>query len=211
MNIINVHVFLLFAVFSIAGSWVSLAIAITSFYAGNRSAIPNKSDVTTPGLLIYILWRLAELAPRFLLLGCFASEYYWWFLLIIGPHFLVVLICVCCQQPDLTGLSGDSKTVKILLYLVCSLISVFSFVNLIDGETKRRAVVFYICFHLENILMMGLLIYRYYISPDLYLFVYILPIVLVVSILLQIIFQILFYRFFHKCAFSEGSQDKAIL
>lgn len=177
-------------------SWLSAAIAITSYYRDNRKARREKVDVGYCGSFVYLLWRICELGPRFVLLAMCGVLFIPWCFTPVGAHFVIMVVFYACQKPELRGICCTGTSVFPFLVLI-SFISIFGFVNLKEGDTKKSGIIFYLLFYIENAAMTSLVSWYSYTNcailgkwtHTIYLFV--------AGAVLHLFFLVFYYKCFH--------------
>lgn len=141
-------------------SWFSTAITVTSYYRTIRRSDKTVHNVGYAASFIYLLGRLFELGPRFLVI-VLALTYLppWYAWLIVGcVHYMASIVMVVTAKPDLQGVCAGSPTKKGFMALF-SFVFIFCYVHLEAGKTFKRALVYYIIFYVENFVIAGLVFF----------------------------------------------------
>ena len=96
---------------------------------------------------------------RVLALALFAAYSVWMAALVVIAHYVIMLIWICCQKPNFTKAPTEKNQDKcaVLIEFACkalfSCVLLFDFLNLRKGQTRKRAVFYYIIVFLQNYVM----------------------------------------------------------
>ncbi|ESO87286.1 hypothetical protein LOTGIDRAFT_154784 [Lottia gigantea] len=172
-------------------SWGSLSMGLTSYHKSlrySRNTKRNLSFVATP---FYFIWRASEVGGRVLCFALFAITYQAWVFAPILLHWLIMIVWTINQKTQFY----IKRWQETIFNIVCGYVMIFCFLNLQEGHTRFRYLVFYIIIYFENFVMIGIW-FRLLPSQgawyDLYAFILIL-----VLFVVHIIFQLLYYKVFH--------------
>ena len=147
--------------------------------------------MSIPGMVLYFLWRLLEIGPRVIALGLFAALFKLVVLIIMGAHWVFMSSWLFCQKTQFYQNRCEEKAFNI----VCGYVLVFCFLNVRDGRTRYRMLVFYFILFVENFVMTGFWLYftseksAWYYIPVFF--------VTIISPVVQIIVQLIYYGLFH--------------
>ncbi|XP_061172140.1 XK-related protein 6-like [Saccostrea echinata] len=92
---------------SLMSSWVSTSLIITTYYRANRKAQKAKSNVDYVSSLFYLLWRMFELGPRYILLGLCAAYFKPWSFIVAALHVIFVTLLYRFMKAELAGICED--------------------------------------------------------------------------------------------------------
>ena len=156
-------------------SLLSLAWSLKTYFAALRDVNARLRSpyrqyrLSCKGGFMMILWRLGMISSRAIAMAVFLAAYGSWLLLIAGIHFTVMFLWHIYQQTNFTfpkGLDyaklkkrGDKW--KILLKEWCfdfvmAGLTIFCFINLLQGRTFRNMTIYYIIMFIENTMMVTL-------------------------------------------------------
>jgi hypothetical protein len=138
----------------------------------------HQYKLSCKGGIMMMLWRLGMISSRGIAMAMFFSAYGAWPLLLIGAHIVFMFLWHVQQKtrftiPDdviydrpMNAPTNDGKRLlkdrddklKIILKewaydLVMAFLTIFCFMNLKDGKSRWRMVIYYIIMFWENILM----------------------------------------------------------
>jgi hypothetical protein len=201
-------------------SWFSTSLIITTYYRANRIAQKNKENVDYVSSLFYLLWRMFELGPRYILLGLCAAYFKPWVFIVAAAHVVFVTVLYRFMKAELAGICEDPveeaeagnaqgdknqgeprKTgcgVPILQHaflLVLGFIGLFAFINLKEGKTRYLTFFYYLVYYTENMVMVALVIWLAddrLPPPDCYVLI-----VAPIGIIGHVVCTVIFYFLFH--------------
>ena len=133
-------------------SWLSASWSLVSYHRALRYVRDDCKNQTICAVIGYFLWRALEVGPRVIVFSMFITEFYVWVLVPIGIHWLIMFVWFQCQQ--LTFCVND--TWQTFFNMMCALISVFCYINIKDGRSRYRVLLFYFLFFTENITLFGI-------------------------------------------------------
>ncbi|WAR23062.1 XKR6-like protein [Mya arenaria] len=176
---------------SILSSWASLSWCMVSYHKSLRLSHTDKENMRIPGMMLCFLWRATEIGPRVIALGMFASQFSWGVFIVVGVHWLLMSMWLVCQNTKFYQNRCEEKCFN----FVCGYVLVFCFLNVRDGRTRYRMMLFYFIFYAENWCMMG---FWFYFTEDKSEWFY-LPAFFAVtlSVFLHLFFQLTYYQCFH--------------
>ena len=172
-------------------SWSSLAISMVSYHKALRFSHEDRGNMSIPGSILYFLWRAVEIGPRVIALGMFASQFKWWVFIVVVVHWIGMSLWLLCQKTHFYQNQCEEKGFN----FVCGYVLVFCFLNVRNGRTRYRMIVYYCIFYVENWLFLGFWFYftdaksQWFYLPTLF--------VVSLSIILHLIFKFLYYGCFH--------------
>ncbi|KAJ9591567.1 hypothetical protein L9F63_001921 [Diploptera punctata] len=112
-----------------------------------RRARPDKLHVSWPGLLCQAMWRGGMVTARIATLVLFAVGFHAWLFLLVGLHWLGMTVWIMFQQTDFCPTPWE----ECIYNCVVGVIYCFSFFNLQEGQSRRRAFTFYIIIVSQNV------------------------------------------------------------
>ena len=176
---------------AITSSWISLSWSLVAYHKALRYSHDDHANMSIPGMVFYFLWRLLEIGPRVIALGLFAAMFKFVVLIIMGVHWIFMSSWLFCQKTKFYQNRCEEKAFNI----VCGYVLIFCFLNVRDGRTRYRMLVFYFILFVENWIMIG---FWLYFTPQKSAWYY-LPVLFTMGIasVLQIIVQLVYYGFFH--------------
>ncbi|KAL3869957.1 hypothetical protein ACJMK2_042577 [Sinanodonta woodiana] len=176
---------------SIVSSWASLAWCLVSYHKALRYSHEDKENMGLPGMIFYFLWRLCEIGPRVIVLGLFAAQFTYAIFIFVPIHWMIMTGWLFCQKTRFY----QNRCEERMFNIVCGYVLVFCFLNVRDGHTRFRALVFYAVIYLENVTMV---MFWFYFTSEKSKWFY-LPgfFVIIFGVVLQISFQLIYYRWFH--------------
>ncbi|XP_052256082.1 XK-related protein 6-like isoform X2 [Dreissena polymorpha] len=142
-------------VVSMLSSWSSLAISMVSYHKALRFSHEDRGNMSIPGSILYFLWRAVEIGPRVIALGMFASQFKWGVFIVVGVHWIAMSSWLICQKTQFYQNRCEEKCFN----FVCGYVLVFCFLNVRDGRTRYRMILYYFIFYIENWLMLGFWFY----------------------------------------------------
>ena len=128
---------------------------------------------------------------RILCMALFASVYGYWIFVVCACHFLVMFVWMCWLRTKFCS----NKCLEILFNVVIAAVQIFCFINVVEGHTRLRYLLYYAIVFSENI---GLT-FGWYIFAHTQDYWYVVPAtsIIVCGFIVGIFFQILYYVFFH--------------
>lgn len=176
---------------ALLSSWGSLAISLVSYHKSLRNSRDDKAKLRLISMPFYFLWRASETGGRVLCIAMFASAFSFWVFGILLFHWVVISGWLMNQRTTFYS----SKCLEKAFNVICGYVMLFCFLNLREGHTRYRFLVFYIIFYIENFFMLA---FWFRFTPDLGAWFHLWGFVSVlVFFVLHIIFQLVFYTFFH--------------
>lgn len=97
---------------SLLASWVSTSLIITTYYRANRKAQKDKQNVDYVSSFFYLLWRMFELGPRYILLGLCAAYFKPWVFIVAVLHVIFVVLLYRFMKAELAGICDDPSEEK---------------------------------------------------------------------------------------------------
>lgn len=156
-----------------------------------RFSHEDKENLSVPGMIFSFLWRVCEIGPRVISIGLFAALFHEVVFIVVSVHWVFMSAWLFCQKTRFY----QNRCEERFFNIVCGYVLVFCFLNVRDGRTRYRMLVYYLIVYVENWTMMG---FWFYFTDEKSAWFYI-PTFFVVSlgVILQLIFQLIYYRFFH--------------
>ncbi|KAK3585010.1 hypothetical protein CHS0354_024924 [Potamilus streckersoni] len=176
---------------SIVSSWSSLAWCMVSYHKALRCSHEDKENMGLPGMTFYFLWRLCEIGPRVIVLGLFAAQFSYVIFIFVSIHWIIMSGWLFCQKTRFY----QNRCEERLFNIVCGYVLVFCFLNVREGHTRFRALVYYAVIYIENFTMV---MFWFYFTSEKSKWFY-LPafFAIIFGVVLQISFQLIYYRWFH--------------
>ncbi|KAJ1148933.1 hypothetical protein NDU88_001757 [Pleurodeles waltl] len=131
-------------------SLLSLSWALVSYSRFMCLLKPGHLYMPWAALLCQMLWRMGMLGTRVMALTVFARVYHFWTFAVAGVHWLLMSFWVASLQTDIITKTCYWKIFNILLGAVY----IFCYLNLRDGTSRCRAVMFYSVMLLENVILL---------------------------------------------------------
>ncbi|KAH9492510.1 XK- protein 6 [Bulinus truncatus] len=178
-------------VIALLSSWGSLAISLMSYQKSLRNSHEEKAKMSLISLPFYFIWRASEIGGRVLCIAMFASAFDLW---VFGPllfHWVFMSGWLIFQRTAFY----KNKCLEKVFNIICGYVMVFCFLNLREGQTRFRVILFYFILYVENFFMLALW-FRF--TQDLGAWFHLGGFITVMLLfILHIVFQLVYYRFFH--------------
>ena len=140
---------------------------------------------------VQFLWRIFTIAPRVAALSLFASEFHFWVFPIVGVHYAVMLLWIIFLETHFC----DRRYEEILFNIVCAVVYIFCYFNLIEGHTRWRYIIYYTIMYLENA---GLILaWFYFVSNPNVWYRYPAIILVLLGFFLGLTFMVMYYILLH--------------
>ncbi|XP_060529521.1 XK-related protein 7-like [Cylas formicarius] len=133
---------------SIVGSVISIAWALTSYHRSVRYARDDKRKMRWVGLLVVFCWQLMSALSRILALSLLAAIFPTWMAVICGLHWGVMSIWLALGQHQTAACS--SRCEELLLSIALGLAYALAFISPRDGPTRYVYLVYYLVCFMEN-------------------------------------------------------------
>ncbi|KAJ8305292.1 hypothetical protein KUTeg_015837 [Tegillarca granosa] len=189
------------------GSWIGVTWSLVSYYKAMR-AVHEVRDGTAETVTdvnsffkflfktgSYFLYRASEVGPRVVIIALFASQFSYFIFVALGIHWLIMFVWLRCQKTHFYKDTERKKRAEIVFNMIVAYICIFCFLNPRDGHTRYRALLYYILFHVENLIMM--LAWLYFTDDKSDWFYFATMLLVPLGLFFQIFFQLLFYNCFH--------------
>ena len=207
------------------GSWIGLSWSLVSYQRSLRNMQrlkPQNTSVQTkehayshengpesrkevdhtlsiPASVINFLWRACEVGPRLVVFALFASQFSYGILIVFAIHWFAMTAWFVCQKTRFYREDDkDRKRDEVVFNIILGYAMVFCFLNARNGNTRYRALVYYIVFYIENYIMFMMWVYWTSSKSEWYYFVTI--VVVPAGTLLHIVFQLFYYKACHPKA-----------
>ncbi|XP_078503710.1 XK-related protein 5 isoform X2 [Lissotriton helveticus] len=131
-------------------SLLSLSWALVSYSRFMCLLKPGHLYMPWAALLCQMLWRMGMLGTRVMALAVFARVHHFWTFAVAGLHWLVMSFWLASQQTDIINKACYWKVFNILVGAVY----IFCYINLRDGTSRCRVVMFYSVMLLENLILL---------------------------------------------------------
>jgi hypothetical protein len=145
---------------ALLSSWASLAVSLVSYQRSLRNSREDKAKMSLWSIPFYFTWRVCETGGRVLCIAMFASVFEFWVFAVILIHWLVISTWLMFQHTTFY----NNRCLEKVFNIICGYVMVFCFLNLREGHTRFRFLLYYCIFYLENFLMLG---FWYRLTPDL--------------------------------------------
>ncbi|XP_005104886.1 XK-related protein 6 [Aplysia californica] len=176
---------------ALLSSWASLAVSLVSYHKSLRNSHEEKAKMSIASLPFYFVWRASEIGGRVLCIAMFGSAFRFW---VFGPlvfHWVFISGWLMMQKTTFYKNSCLERAFNI----ICGYVMIFCFLNLREGRTRFRFLLFYVIVYIENFFM---LTFWFRFSPDLGAWFHLGGfIVVLILFVLHITAQLLYYAFFH--------------
>ncbi|KAJ4448166.1 hypothetical protein ANN_10179 [Periplaneta americana] len=176
---------------SAVASLASLAWAVAAYTRAMRLARPDKTRVSWPGLVCQATWRGGMVTARIATLVLFAVGFHAWLFLFIGVHWLGMTIWIVFQKTDFCQTPWE----ECIYNCVVGVIYCFCFFNLQEGQSRHRALAFYVIIISQNLGCLGLFLALAGVSKS--GVVEVAGAIIVGGTILGVCSMLLYYRFFH--------------
>ncbi|XP_059151772.1 XK-related protein 6-like [Physella acuta] len=176
---------------ALLSSWGSLAVSLTSYQKTLRYNHEEKAKMRIISLPFYFIWRASEIGGRVLYIAMFASAFDFW---VFGPlifHWVLMSIWLVVQKTTFY----KNVCLEKVFNIICGYVMVFCFLNLREGQTRFRVILFYFIVYVENFLMLALW-FKFTKDVGGWLHQWGLIVVLILFVF-HVVFQLLYYWFFH--------------
>jgi len=157
----------------------------------NNNGPSESIRMTSIGSIGNFLWRACEVGPRVIILALFASYFTYWLLIAAIVHWIGMSLWLCCQKSKFY----ETKFDQFVFNVTVGYISIFCFLNVIDGQTRFRVIPYYIVFYTQNFMM--LLSCTYFTNDKSAWFHFVAISIVALGCLLHIIFQLSYYLLCH--------------
>uniref|UniRef100_A0A2C9LVW8 XK-related protein n=1 Tax=Biomphalaria glabrata TaxID=6526 RepID=A0A2C9LVW8_BIOGL len=176
---------------TLLSSWMSLAMSLLSYHKSLRNSNDLKAKMSFKSLPFYFIWRLSEVGGRILCIAFFASAFDLWVFGILTLHWIIVSVWLIMQNTSFYKKNLQEK----LFNLICSFVMIFCFLNMREGHTRYRVIIFYLLVYIENAFMLA---FWFRFTKDLGAWFHIWGfIVVLVLFALHVSFQVVYYTLFH--------------
>ena len=145
---------------SVLLSLLSLSLSLVSYAQASRWADPNVPQMTPLAVLVQWLWRLFMLSGRMFVFCMFLTVCLNEFFVFLGFHYLLMLLWILFMRSNFCGsIDGVRRPVSELVYnVVMAFILVFDIVNIKEGPTRLKNLLYYSLITAEH----GVLMYFWY-------------------------------------------------
>ena len=141
---------------------------------------------------------------RILCLALFASVYGYWIFIVCGCHWFIMLVWMLWLKSNFCS----SRCLEFFFNMVIAAVHVFCFVNVIEGNTRLRYLLYYTIIFSENIgLTFGWYIFAH--TESIWYLEAAISII-IGGFFLGLFFQILYYVFFHPNNYPPFHRHKRI-
>ncbi|KAL3868628.1 hypothetical protein ACJMK2_041419 [Sinanodonta woodiana] len=142
---------------SAACSLLSIGWSVTAYNDALRLACRKYYKRNWLGMISQTLCQIGMVASRVLAVVLFSAVFQTWIFLPIGIHWLVMILWIRHQKPDF----GSTPCERGLFMIVAATVYIFCFINLKDGRSRWRLLIYYSLVLLESSLFVALwMIYK---------------------------------------------------
>ena len=177
-------------------SWTAVSWSVTSYYRALRVSIAHPQSNNTERSLCsaigYFCWRAFEIGPRIIAIALFASQFTYFVFAFFIIHWTCMISWLKCQKVKVYEKFGEN-----LFFIVAvGFTQIFAFMNVCEGHTRYRAMLYYLVFYCENFTFLALwILVPLNDIPD--WMVYVFGAVIPVGFVLHLICQLMYYSFCH--------------
>lgn len=165
--------------------------SLVSYHRSLRNSREDKSKMSLKSVPFYFLWRACETGGRVLCIAMFASAFEVWVFGILLFHWVVASCWLINQRTAFYA----HRCLEKVFNIICGYVMLFCFLNLREGHTRYRFLIFYIIFYIENFFMLA---FWFRFTSDLGKWFHLWGfIVVLIFFIMHIVFQLLYYAFFH--------------
>lgn len=176
---------------ALLSSWVSLAMSLVSYHRSLRFSRDDKENLSLRSLPFYFVWRASETGGRVLCIAFFASAFDQWVFAILLLHWVIASGWLMSQHTTFY----ENKRLEKAFNVICGYVMLFCFLNLREGHTRFRYLLFYFLFYVENFVMLA---FWFRFTPDLGTWFHIWGFIAVLILfVLHVGSQLLYYISFH--------------
>ncbi|XP_071117510.1 XK-related protein 6-like [Haliotis cracherodii] len=136
---------------SLMSSWLSLAVSLLSYHRSLRFSREEKAVMEVRSIPFYFIWRASEVGTRVLCLCLFASSFQAFVFIPVGMHWVIISVWLMCQK---TRFYKDNLCFEKFFDIICGYVMIFCFLNLKEGHSRFRYLLYYALFYSENIAML---------------------------------------------------------
>ena len=137
------------------GSFATISISVVMYHRSMRSFQKDKAQMTVTSSLVYFLWNFLLIAPRVAAIALFASTLP---LGMIAVHFICLWLALFLwawrQKTDFM----DSLAGEWLYRATVALIWYFSWINVSQGGSRRRSIIYHSMIAVDIMLLLLLLL-----------------------------------------------------
>ena len=148
----------------------------------------------------YFVWRASEIGGRVLCIAMFGSAFQFWAFFPLAFHWVFISGWLMLQKTSFY----KNTCLERVFNVICGYVMIFCFLNLREGQTRYRFILFYFIFYVENFIM---LIFWFRFTPDGKAWFHLGGFIVVFILFsLHMASQLIYYAYFHptnnieKCA-----------
>ena len=194
-------------VLSCVTSLFSLSWALAAYHKALRLSLQDKANMTWTGVALQFFWRFFTIGARILAMALFASHVSpWVFAAAVCIHWIVMLIWCFTKSTNFCVHRWQEP----LFNMVMAVVYIFSFLNLLEGHTRLRYLIFYSVVYAENL---GMIMLWYAMEgTNMKWFHTAAMVAILLGFFVGICLQVIYYRFFHPNRYPPFSsiQEKQI-
>ena len=165
--------------------------SLVSYQRSLRNSRNDKCKMQLPSIPFYFIWRACETGGRVLCIAMFATAFDFWVFGILLFHWGLVSGWLMNQRTTFYS----QRCLEKVFNVICGYVMLFCFLNLREGHTRYRFLIYYVIFYVENFFMLA---FWFRFTPDLGSWFHIWGfIVILIFFVLHIVFQLLYYSCFH--------------
>ena len=144
--------FVLAQLAAVFASMVSLSWSLVSYHRALRMSLPDKVNMTWPGLMVQFLWRICMIGSRVLVLALFATTYTRSIGFVCIIHWIIMFLWIISMRTSFC----DNKIEELGYNAVLAVMYIFCYFNPVDSPTRFRYLTFYVFMFFENSILMFL-------------------------------------------------------
>jgi hypothetical protein len=142
--------FVLAQLAAVLASLVSLSWSLVSYHRALRMSLPDKVNMTYPGMAVQFLWRICMIGSRVLVLALFATTFTRLIGFVCVLHWVIMFVWIISMRTSFC----DNKIEELGYNAVLSVMFIFCYFNPVDSPTRYRYMIFYAFMLLENSILM---------------------------------------------------------
>ena len=178
-------------VVSCMASLFSVSWSMVAYHRALRLSLDDKRNMTFGGMALQFFWHSFIIAARVLILALFAARFSFWVAVVVGAHWVVMLIWILYQDTRFCL----NRCQEFWFNIVIACVYVFTYLNLIEGHTRLRYILYYCIVYFENFVMV-ITWYMFEHTEATALMPAAITVVLG-GFLIGILFQVIYYTCFH--------------
>lgn len=139
-------------IISIFTSWFSLATAMASFHRAQRFSQQTKGSMSILGTIMQFFWHLFVFASRVIAIALFTVRFGFWGPVLCGCHVIIMIVWVFFMRTHFC----PHRPLEICYNIAVGCLYLFAFLNVKDTPTRRKYIIYYALYYVENVVMISL-------------------------------------------------------